>query len=579
MGGARAGGRALPGCRHPRRRVRRRERAQRVTDLALGLLRRDDGDRHGGRSLGLAAPAANAHGPAHVLVAGTLAGGGHRAAFPESRVASTIGVALFVMGPIAFAQMALSYPSGSFVRSRLAWVYVFVLGYAAQVVQNAYNLLYLDLSACPVCPPPRVPTLLHVDSAPPIALQDWNDGWLVFVMAILPIGLFVLYRAYATASPGHRRSLAPVVLTASFLTCTSWITSYAVLTERFGVLTPVSWLQTTGALVAALTALLGVAMTRWARGSVADLVVELEQVGPGAVRSALSRTLGDPTLQLALRLPDRGVWVDDEGRESRFPPGASARSRPWATTWRRSCTTRAPRSARAARGRRLGCAARARERASQGRLRVQLDELRRSRARIVLVADEERRRLERDLHDGVQQRLLGIALTLGGLRPRIHDDAPAVRSWTTPRARCAPFSRRCASSHGGSTRRAHGRGAGGGGPDAGAADAGPCLGRAPPDRFPAHIESAAYFVVAEGLANVTKHAHATAAAIAIGRSDGLLSVEVRDDGVGGARAGEMSGLRGLGDRVGALDGRLRVDSPPGQAPVFAWRSHASRDRR
>ena len=70
-------------------------------------------------------------------------------AFPDSRVASTIGVALFVMGPIAFAQMALSYPTGSFLRSRLAWVYVFVLGYAAQVVQNAYNLLYLDLSTVP----------------------------------------------------------------------------------------------------------------------------------------------------------------------------------------------------------------------------------------------------------------------------------------------------------------------------------------------------------------------------------------------------------------------------------------------
>ena len=123
-------------------------------------------------------------------------------AFPDSRVASTIQVALFVMGPIAFAQMALSYPTGTFLRSRLAWVYVFVLGYAAQVVQNAYNLLFLDAGDCPVCPPPRVPTLLHVDSEPPISLDDWNDGWLVFVMAILPIGLFVLYRAYITASPG-----------------------------------------------------------------------------------------------------------------------------------------------------------------------------------------------------------------------------------------------------------------------------------------------------------------------------------------------------------------------------------------
>ena len=137
-------------------------------------------------------------------------------AFPDSRLASTIRVALFVIGPIAFAQMALSYPTGTFLASRLAWVYVFVLGYAAQMVQNAYNMLSLDPSDCPVCPPPQVPTLIHVAGEPSIPLERWNDGWLVFVMAILPIGLFVLYRAYDHASPGLRRSLGPVVVTARF---------------------------------------------------------------------------------------------------------------------------------------------------------------------------------------------------------------------------------------------------------------------------------------------------------------------------------------------------------------------------
>ena len=432
-----------------------------------------------------------------------------------------------------------------------------------------------------MCPPPRVPTLLHVDSEPPIALQDWNDGWLVFVLAILPIGLFVLYRAYATASPGHRRSLAPVVLTASFLTCTSWITSYAVLTERFGVLTPVSWLQTTGALVAALTALLGVATTRWARGSVADLVVELEQVGPGGVRSALSRTLGDPTLQLALRLPDRGVWVDDEGREITLP---TSRDRA-VTTVGDDLAAIVHDPALLAQPELLEAAGSAARLALENErlradLRAQLEELRRSRARIVLVADEERRRLERDLHDGVQQRLLGIALTLGGLRPRVHDDAPSGQILDEAEGEVRAVLQEVREL----ARGIHppvltGEGLGAAVRTLAQRMPVPVTVDATPDRFPAHIESAAYFVVAEGLANVTKHAHATAAAIVIDRSDGLLSVEVRDDGVGGARAGEMSVSGGSETESARWMDVFGSTARPELAPVFAWRSRASRDRR
>ena len=87
------------------------------------------------------------------------------------------------------------------------------------------------------------------------------------------------------------------------------------------VLTSISWLQTAGALAAALTALLGLAVTWTVRGPVGDLVVELETVGPGSARDALARSLGDPTLELALRLPDRDEWVDGEGRGFELPRG------------------------------------------------------------------------------------------------------------------------------------------------------------------------------------------------------------------------------------------------------------------
>ena len=157
-------------------------------------------------------------------------------AFPASSLASTIGLALLVMGPIVLAQMALSYPTGHLIPGRLAWVYIFILGYAAQVVQNVVNMLFWDLRGCPVCPPPLEPTFLHVGTAP-FSLETWNKGWTIFIMAILPIGLYLLGRAYLLASTATRRSLGPVVLTATFITCTSWVYGYGLVTDN------ISWFR------------------------------------------------------------------------------------------------------------------------------------------------------------------------------------------------------------------------------------------------------------------------------------------------------------------------------------------------
>src|SRR4029079_15538917 len=115
---------------------------------------------------------------------------------------------------------------------RAAWVFIFVLGYAAQVVQNVVNMLFWNLSGCAPCPPPHAPTFIYV-GAPPFSLETWNKAWAVFVMAILPIGLFVLYRAYTVASVAGRRSLGPLLLTVTFTTCTSWVYLYGLVTDRF----------------------------------------------------------------------------------------------------------------------------------------------------------------------------------------------------------------------------------------------------------------------------------------------------------------------------------------------------------
>ena len=486
-------------------------------------------------------------------------------AFPDSSIASTIGLALLVMGPIVLAQMALSYPTGRLIPGRLAWIYIFVLGYAAQVIQNVVNMLFWNLSGCEPCPPPHAPTVVYV-GAPPFSLETWNKGWAVFVMAILPIGLYVLYRAYAVASIAGRRSLGPVLLTATLITCASWVYLYGIVTDRLSWLSPISWVLTSGALAVALTSLIGLAMTHRTRGSIGTLVVELEQAGPGAVRPALTAALGDPTLEVALWLPERDGWADEEGREVSLPDGPDRAvtyvGEKLAAIVHDPVLLDQPALLEAA-----GSAARLalENERLQAALRSQLAELRESRARIVRAGDEERRRLERDLHDGAQQRLLGIGMALQLLRSRVggEPEAEALLAETEVEVQGALRELRELA------RGIHPAVLTDQGLDAAVRT---LAERAPlaveiettSDRLPAHVETAAYFVVAEALANVAKYAHATRAWVTIEHRDGQAVIEVGDDGVGGARAnGTGSGLRGLSDRVGALDGHMTIDSSPG----------------
>jgi len=203
-------------------------------------------------------------------------------------------------------------------------------------------------------------------------------------------------------------------------------------------------------------------------------------------------------------------------------------------------------------------------------LQARLDELRESRARIVEASYAERRRVERDLHDGAQQRLAALALDLGRVRAALVRD-PAAAAELLEAA-----SRELTAATGELRELARGIH-----PavltDRGLVAALEALAkRAPlpvrveaPDagRAPDAVEAAAYFVVSEALTNVARHARAEHAVVRVARADGLLRVEVEDDGVGGADLIAGSGLRGLADRVGALDGALDVESARGRGTV------------
>jgi PAS domain S-box-containing protein len=198
------------------------------------------------------------------------------------------------------------------------------------------------------------------------------------------------------------------------------------------------------------------------------------------------------------------------------------------------------------------------------------EELAASRARIVAATDEERRRVVRDLHDGAQQRLVHTVITLKLVtRPLQKSDetVPALVAEALDQAERATVEVR---------ELAHGilpaaltRGGLCAGVDALAARMPvPVVTEVAVERLPAGVEATAYFVVAESLTNVAKHARAKGAAVMARVEDGTLRVEVRDDGVGGARP-DGSGLLGLADRLAVLHGQLRVESPTGGGTLVA----------
>ena len=190
-----------------------------------------------------------------------------------------------------------------------------------------------------------------------------------------------------------------------------------------------------------------------------------------------------------------------------------------------------------------------------------------SRARIVEAGDAERRRLERNLHDGAQQRLVSLALQLRLVEGNLERNPT--------RARQDLVEARDQLNHALEELRELARGihpailTGGGLAPAltALAHRAPLpveINDVPDERLPEAVEAAAYYLIAEAITNVAKHAHASHVAVRVRRDDGRLFVEVADDGVGGADPVRGSGLHGLADRVEALQGHLRVDSPPGR---------------
>jgi signal transduction histidine kinase len=383
------------------------------------------------------------------------------------------------------------------------------------------------------------------------------DSMAVAVAVGILTHLIVRWR---NASAPGRRVLAPIVLTGPAVLALLFAT---ILIDARGAPSPrvndaLHWAALAFAAIP-LAFLAGLLRTRLHRAALGDLMVELSELpSPALVRDALARTLGDPALAIAFWLPDEERYVDIQGRPFELPERAVTEIEGLAAIVYDPSLLDDPELVSAA-----GAAARlALENARlHAELRAQLAEVRASRARIVAAGDAERRRLERDLHDGAQQRLLGIRLALRLARGKAGDaeqllvEAEEELDGTLAELRAL-------------ARGIH--------PavltDEGLAPALQTLARrssvpvqieaVPSERLPAPVEAAAYFVASEALANVAKHAHARRVTIEIRCDDARLVIDVADDGLGGADS-TGSGLVGLRDRVEALDGTFRVESARG----------------
>ena len=345
------------------------------------------------------------------------------------------------------------------------------------------------------------------------------------------------------------------------------------LTESDAVLTELRLLHALS-LLAVPVAFAGAALRRrLERGAVADIVVGLSgAVTADDVRHRLRTALRDPSLEVLYWVPEEESYVSTGGRLVADPPETD-------TADRMVLPVRASDGERLAlvlmdpslrrHGRPVAAAVSAAGLALenarlQAGIRAQLEQVRASRARIVEAQLAERRRLERDLHDGAQQRLLALTMQLGAVRTAVADEATRTLV-DTARAdlRTAVAELRDLA------RGLH---------PAVLSQAGLCPALesvaerlpvpvsldVPSERFDPTVESAAYFLACEAMTNAAKHADASSLQVCVRPEGDRLVVEVADDGVGGASSSPGGGLAGLQDRVSALGGSLVVDSPAGQ---------------
>jgi signal transduction histidine kinase len=461
-------------------------------------------------------------------------------------------------GPL-LAHALLSFPTGRLRNRRERALVMFA--YAVVPLASIPALLVADAEVVYTCdgPCPENVLLVEKDTALGEAIERVASG--VVMAAALLVVVFLVLR-WRAAGRSERRSLAPL-FAAGGGTLTLVVVPGVTGVEAFTWVAFVAFAATPFAFLAGLVRA-DVSQSRGVRSLVARLA-DLRE--PADLRDALADALGDPALRLAFWLPDQERYVDAGGApmvagDDRMITEIERDGRRIAAIVHDRELAEHTETVRAA-----GAAAALllENQRLEAELRAHIAELRASRTRIVEAADIERRRVERNLHDGAQARLVVLTLNLRMGRAGVEDGTPAAAlidaSIDEVRASLEELRELARGIHPPVLS------------ERGLEPALRVLAARTPfpvefvgglrGRLPEAVETAAYFVVSEALTNVAKYARAEHATVRVEREDGRLVLEVSDDGVGGATPASGSGLRGLADRVAALDGELEIASPPG----------------
>ncbi len=473
-----------------------------------------------------------------------------------SDVPFTIGQSVDLLPPVVFLHVFLAFPDGR-LRTRFERVLV-ATSYSVAIGLELVRMNFGDFG-------PH--NLLAVYSSPGTE-EVARKVQLSIVSVFCLTGVAVLAARRLREGRPLRRSLT--LLVDAFGLALVMI-AFLFLSAAYGGpwVMQIRWVTfvTLGLAPAAFVA--GLLYARLARSALGDLIVELRaDLAPADLRDALARALRDPSLELAYWLPDFNTYVDVDGQSFDIETRGRAitlieRKGGLVAALLHDSSLQDEPELLAAVTAAAGIAV------ENGRLeaelRARLDELKGSRARVIEAGQKERQRLERNLHDGAQQRLIALSLQLSLLEQRLGDRPDATARLEQARSEIAlSLEELRAVARGIHPAVLSGHGL--------AVALESLAGRAAvptrlvveiDGRLPESVEVAAYYVVAESLTNITKHAHATDASVGVARVNGDLVVEIVDDGIGGADTEHGSGIRGLADRVEALGGRLRVWTPVG----------------
>src|SRR3954452_361696 len=458
-----------------------------------------------------------------------------------------------------YAALILSFVTGGRLTTRIdaALVEAFVVG--VFVLQLAVQLFLPDER-----------NLLAVWPDAGIADALVKVQWSVLAVASLGVVVVTGHR-WRVASRPRRRALLPslggslsgVLYSANLVALIAGSPSAVLVTALNAALLTVP---------AAL--LWGLLRSRLARSGLADHFRELGSLRGVRLEAGLAEVLGDPGLTLAYRVPGEHAYLDGRGHAVALPaPGADRVVAPVDRDGRELAMLVYDASLEDDPELVAAVAAAAAIALDDARLHAEsedrLAELRASRERIVAAGDAERRRLERNLHDGAQQRLVSVALQLRMIQRSIDTDPAAAKRLVTSAGDELSNSleelRELARGIHPSVLN-HGLKAALGSL-ASRSNVPTTLSFQATERLPEPVELAAYFVACEALANVAKYSRATKASVRVSRRDGVAVIEISDDGIGGADETAGSGLQGLADRVAALDGTLRILSPRGAGTV------------